>query len=183
MRSASVSASGRSDRHPGPLCALHRLILTAREPAQLRRELIDFGCSQIDPGSRIEIGGYSEQREQQDLAREQFRIGDCRPLDDVVSELLQMGEILCWCTACYRKGRTGEHFIEFAIPGFITRFCTPNALLTLQEYLCEYASAEVQTSGASLIVAELAKLPEDASKSELLSRLAAIEQGQRDLYF
>ena len=121
MRSAGVSAAGPSDRHPGPLCALHRLILTAREPAQLRHELIDFGCSQIDPGSRIEIGGYSEQREQQDLAREQFRIGDCRPLGEVVSELLQMGEIPCWCTACYRKGRTGEHFMEFAIPGFIKR--------------------------------------------------------------
>ena len=73
--------------------------------------------------------------------------------------------------------------MEFAIPGFIKRFCTPNALLTLQEYLSDYASPEVKTSGIALIAAELAKLPDDAGKGELLSRLAAIEQGERDLYF
>jgi len=94
-----------------------------------------------------------------------------------------MEEIPSWCTACYRKGRTGEHFMEFAIPGFIKRFCTPNALLTLREYLCDYGSDELTAQGEALITAELAKLPEDASKSELLSRLAAIEQGERDLYF
>ena len=159
------------------------MILTAREPAALRRTLIDFGCSQIDAGSRIEIGGYSEAEAEQDLDREQFRIGDCRPLDEVVGELLQMDEIPSWCTACYRKGRTGEHFMEFAIPGFIKRFCTPNALLTLQEYLIDYASPEVKTRGSAVIAAELAKLPQDAGKRELLSRLAAIEQGERDLYF
>jgi 2-iminoacetate synthase len=159
------------------------MILTAREPAPLRRQLIDFGCSQIDGGTHIEIGGYSKSGSEQDLDREQFRIGDERPLDEIVGELLEMGEIPSWCTACYRKGRTGEHFMEFAIPGFIKRFCTPNALLTLREYLCDYASAEVKANGASLIAAELAKLPEDASKSELLSRLAAIQQGERDLYF
>jgi len=159
------------------------MILTAREPAALRRALIDFGCSQIDAGSRIEIGGYSESGQEQDLDREQFRIGDCRPLDEVVDELLEMDEIPSWCTACYRKGRTGEHFMEFAIPGFIKRFCTPNALLTLQEYLTDYASPEVKKRGASVIAAELAKLPQDAGKRELLSRLAAIEHGQRDLYF
>jgi len=159
------------------------MILTAREPAALRRALIDFGCSQIDGGTHIEIGGYSKSGSEQDLDREQFRIGDERPLDEIVGELLEMGEIPSWCTACYRKGRTGEHFMEFAIPGFIKRFCTPNALLTLREYLCDYASAEVKANGASLIAAELAKLPEDSGKSELRSRLTAIEEGQRDLYF
>jgi len=159
------------------------MILTAREPAALRRRLIDFGCSQIDAGSRIELGGYSEAAAEQDLDREQFRIGDCRPLDEVVDELLELGEIPSWCTACYRKGRTGEHFMEFAIPGFIKRFCTPNALLTLQEYLGDYASQAVKQKGAELIAAELVKMAEDGSKRELLSRLNAIEQGQRDLYF
>jgi len=159
------------------------MILTAREPAALRRTLIDFGCSQIDAGSRIELGGYSEGVGEQDLTKEQFRIGDCRPLDEVVDELLEMDEIPSRCTACYRKGRIGEHFMEFAIPGFIRRFCTPNALLTLQEYLTDYASPEVKKRGASVIAAELAKLPQDAGKRELLSRLAAIEHGQRDLYF
>jgi 2-iminoacetate synthase len=159
------------------------MILTAREPAELRRRLLDFGCSQIDAGSRIEIGGYSEDEKEQDLDREQFRLGDCRPLDEVVGELLQMDEIPSWCTACYRKGRTGEHFMEFAIPGFIKRFCTPNALLTLKEYLADYASPEVTKRGTAVIAAELAKLPDDATKQQLVSRLAAIENGQRDLYF
>ena len=159
------------------------MILTAREPARLRRELIEFGVSQIDGGTRIELGGYSEAAPEQDLEREQFRIGDERPLDEIVSELLDMGEIPSWCTACYRKGRTGEHFMEFAIPGFIKRFCTPNALLTLKEYLSDYASDEVVAKGERLIAAELAGLPDSDATRLLVERLAAIDDGQRDLYF
>ncbi len=159
------------------------MILTAREPARLRRELIEFGVSQIDGGTRIELGGYSEAAQNQDLEREQFRIGDERPLDEIVSELLDMGEIPSWCTACYRKGRTGEHFMEFAIPGFIKRFCTPNALLTLKEYLSDYASDEVVAKGERLIAAELAALPDSDATRLLVERLAAIGDGQRDLYF
>jgi 2-iminoacetate synthase len=159
------------------------MILTAREPAKLRRELIEFGVSQIDGGTRIELGGYSEAAQNQDLEREQFRIGDERPLDEIVSELLDMGEIPSWCTACYRKGRTGEHFMEFAIPGFIKRFCTPNALLTLKEYLSDYASDEVVAKGEHLIATELAGLPDSDATRLLVERLAAIDDGQRDLYF
>ena len=159
------------------------MILTAREPAELRRALIDFGCSQIDGGTRIEIGGYHEGKPQQDLDREQFRIGDDRSLDEVVADLLDMNQIPSWCTACYRKGRTGEHFMEFAIPGFIKRFCTPNALLTLQEYLCDYASPEVHAKGTRLIADEISKMPEGISKSELIARLAQVQGGQRDLQF
>ncbi len=159
------------------------MILTAREPAALRRRLLDFGCSQIDGGSHIELGGYSEAAEEQDLKKEQFRLSDNRPLDEIVGELLDMDEIPSWCTACYRKGRTGEHFMEFAIPGFIKRFCTPNALLTLKEYISDYGSPDVRQKAAELIAAELAKLPDDDAKTELLARLAAIDQGQRDLAF
>lgn len=179
-----------SDRDFKRLIAILRLsvpytgmILTAREPARLRRELIEFGCSQIDGGTHIEIGGYSQAAGQQDLDREQFRIGDERPLDEIVGELLDTGEIPSWCTACYRKGRTGEHFMEFAIPGFIKRYCTPNALLTLSEYLADYGSAENKEKGARLIASELARLPENAAKRQLVERLAAIETGSRDLYF
>ncbi len=179
-----------SDRDFKRLIAVLRLsvpytgmILTAREPARLRRELIEFGCSQIDGGTHIEIGGYSQSDGEQDLDREQFRIGDERPLDEIVGELLDMGEIPSWCTACYRKGRTGEHFMEFAIPGFIKRFCTPNALLTLSEYLCDYASDEVAAKGRRLVADELSGLPESDAKSVLVERLAAIEHGRRDLYF
>jgi 2-iminoacetate synthase len=159
------------------------MILTAREPAELRRELIEFGVSQIDGGTHIEIGGYSEAAQQQDLEREQFRIGDERELEEIVGELLDMGEIPSWCTACYRKGRTGEHFMEFAIPGFIKRFCTPNALLTLKEYLSDYASDELAAKGERLIAAELAGLPDSEATRQLVERLAAIHDGQRDLYF
>jgi 2-iminoacetate synthase len=159
------------------------MILTAREPAALRRRLLDFGCSQIDGGSHIELGGYSEAAEEQDLTKEQFRLSDNRPLDEIVGELLEMDEIPSWCTACYRKGRTGEHFMEFAIPGFIKRFCTPNALLTLKEYITDYGSPDVRQKAAELITAELAKLPDDDAKTELLARLAAIDQGRRDLAF
>jgi 2-iminoacetate synthase len=159
------------------------MILTAREPAALRRELIEFGCSQIDAGTRIGIGAYASADEPQDLSREQFRIGDCRKLDEVVGELVDLGEIPSYCTACYRKGRTGEHFMEFAIPGFIKRFCTPNALLTLKEYAVDYASPGVRGKSEKLIADELAKMPESGQKSQLVERLSAIEQGRRDLYF
>lgn len=160
------------------------LILTAREPAKLRSELIEFGVSQIDAGTNIELGGYSEQdTHTQDLKREQFTIADTRPLDEVVSELLDMGEIPSYCTACYRKGRTGEHFMEFAIPGFIKRYCTPNALLTLKEYLVDYAKEEIIEKGEKLIQKELNAMPESDQKRLLIERLEAIEQGQRDLFF
>ncbi len=159
------------------------MVLTAREPAELRRELIEFGVSQIDGGTRIEIGGYQASRAQQDLNKEQFRIGDTRSLDEVVGSLLDMGAIPSCCTACYRQGRTGEHFMEFAIPGFIKRFCTPNALLTLKEYLLDYASPEVKAKGDRLLDRELAGLPDGETKRQLVSRLAAVEAGQRDLMF
>jgi 2-iminoacetate synthase len=159
------------------------MVLTAREPAKLRRELIEFGCSQIDGGTRIEIGGYQQSGREQDLHKEQFLIGDTRSLDEVVDDLLDMGAIPSCCTACYRKGRTGEHFMEFAIPGFIKRFCTPNALLTLKEYLVDYASPQVKEKGNQLLARELSRLPDDETKQQLASRLAAIDTGQRDLLF
>ena len=159
------------------------MVLTAREPAELRRQLIDFGVSQIDGGTHIELGGYSESKSQQDLDREQFRIGDTRPLDEIVGELLDMGQIPSYCTACYRQGRTGEHFMEFAIPGFIKRYCTPNALLTLKEYLIDYASPEVRAKGEQVVADELAKMADGEMKRQLVNRLAALENGQRDLMF
>ncbi|HPM24642.1 MAG TPA: [FeFe] hydrogenase H-cluster radical SAM maturase HydG, partial [Phycisphaerae bacterium] len=117
-----------SDEHFKRLVAILRLavpytglILTAREPAALRRELMAFGVSQIDAGTRIELGGYTEAGDAQCLQREQFELGDIRSLDEVMRELITDGYIPSFCTACYRLGRTGEHFMEFAIPGFIKR--------------------------------------------------------------
>ena len=126
------------------------LILTARENPQLRREVMAFGVSQIDAGSRIELGGYTETADAQVMNREQFELGDIRPLDKVMRELMEDGYVPSFCTACYRLGRTGEHFMEFAIPGFIQRFCTANALSTLMEYLVDYASPETRAAGEKL---------------------------------
>jgi 2-iminoacetate synthase len=160
------------------------LILTAREPAALRREVLAFGVSQIDAGSRIELGGYTEVGDAQVMEREQFQLGDIRSLDEVMKELMVDGYVPSFCTACYRLGRTGEHFMEFAIPGFIQNLCTPNALSTLTEYLIDYASPETRAAGMRLVEQELQRLPEGQRKAELMERLRKIrESGARDLYF
>ncbi len=160
------------------------LILTARENAELRRDLMRFGVSQIDAGSRIEIGGYTQADEKQIADREQFELGDTRSLDNVMRELLQDGYLPSFCTACYRLGRTGEHFMEFAIPGFIKRYCTPNALTTLTEYLVDYASPETRRAGEERIKSELAKLEAGPVKAEIEKRLSRIHETEdRDLYF
>ncbi len=160
------------------------LICTARESAAVRREVMEFGVSQIDAGSRIEIGGYTEAGDSQVMERELFQLGDVRPVDTVLRELLVDGYIPSFCTACYRLGRTGERFMEFAIPGFIKRFCTPNALSTLQEFLVDYATPETRAAGETLIQVELDKMPEGQQKQELVKRLEQIRTtDKRDLYF
>ena len=160
------------------------LIMTAREPAELRREVLAFGVSQIDAGTKLEIGSYQEQRKdgEQNLKREQFKVGDTRSLDEVIGEILEGGYIPSFCTSCYRLGRTGEHFMEYAIPGFIGKFCTPNAIMTLAEYLEDYASPETKAKGEALIAAEVAKLDERL-RNEILKRLEQVRSGKRDLYF
>ncbi len=159
------------------------LILTAREPAEVRREVLAFGVSQIDAGSRIELGAYTEPGDAQCLEREQFELGDIRPLDDVMRELASDGYIPSFCTACYRLGRTGEQFMEFAIPGFIQNFCTPNALSTLMEYIVDYASKETYDVCLRRIQAELDKMPDGPRKQALVDRLRRIrETDQRDLF-
>jgi 2-iminoacetate synthase len=160
------------------------LIMTAREPAELRREVLAFGVSQIDAGTKLEIGSYHEQRkdDEQNLKREQFKVGDTRSLDEVIGEILEGGYIPSFCTSCYRLGRTGEHFMEYAIPGFIGKFCTPNAIMTLAEYLEDYASPDTKAKGEALIAAEVAKLDERL-RNEVLKRLEQVRAGKRDLYF
>jgi 2-iminoacetate synthase len=160
------------------------LICTAREPPAMRRELMGFGVSQIDAGSRVEIGGYTEVGDAQVMELEQFELGDIRPLDEVVRELLVDGYIPSFCTACYRLGRTGEHFMEYAIPGFIQNLCTPNAISTLLEYLLDYASPETRAAGERTIRREVERLPDGERKRALLDRLRRItEDNERDLHF
>lgn len=160
------------------------LILTAREPPEVRRDVLSFGVSQIDAGSRIELGGYTECGDAQVMQREQFELGDIRPLDEVLRELLAEGFIPSFCTACYRSGRTGEDFMEFAIPGFIQNFCTPNALSTLLEYLIDYAAPETRALGETAIERELGKLPDGQRKHALLDYIDRIRnRDERDLHF
>lgn len=158
------------------------LILTAREPAELRRVAMGFGVSQIDAGSRIEIGGYTEAGDAQVMEREQFTLGDVRSLDEVMRELIVDGHIPSFCTSCYRLGRTGKQFMEFSIPGFIKDYCAPNALTTLMEYLIDYARPETRVAGERLIEDELAKFSGDERDKlrETLRRIA--EEGERDAF-
>ncbi|HZJ74519.1 MAG TPA: [FeFe] hydrogenase H-cluster radical SAM maturase HydG, partial [Perlabentimonas sp.] len=160
------------------------MILTARESVAVRREVIQFGVSQIDGGTKLELGSYSKSKnEDQNLNREQFMINDNRSLAEIVEELIDHENLPSFCTACYRLGRTGEHFMEFSVPGFIKRYCTPNAILTLSEYLVDYATPEVQTKGWKLIEKTLGELNDHADPDEIRSRIAMIKKGERDLYF
>jgi 2-iminoacetate synthase len=160
------------------------LILTARETPAIRKEVMDFGVSQIDGGTKIELGSYADTKnEEQNLNKEQFHIGDSRSLGDVIEELLDEGYLPSFCTACYRLGRTGEHFMEFSVPGFIKRYCTPNAILTLAEYLVDYAKPEVREKGWKVIEKNIQDLNDFKRVDELRNRIEKIKEGERDLYF
>ncbi|HTX87998.1 MAG TPA: [FeFe] hydrogenase H-cluster radical SAM maturase HydG [Bacteroidales bacterium] len=162
------------------------LILTARESAQIRDEILRFGVSQIDGGTTIEMGGYSKKQHpdaNQDIDLEQFQINDNRSLNEIMEELIDHKFIPSFCTSCYRTGRTGEHFMEFSVPGFIKRFCQPNALLTLAEYLEDYAPPATREKGYRLLDEKLAEMEADTFKSKLVDKLDQVKQGKRDLYF
>ncbi|WP_075591396.1 [FeFe] hydrogenase H-cluster radical SAM maturase HydG [Labilibacter marinus] len=159
------------------------LILTAREPAEIRDEVLQYGVSQIDGGTNIEMKGYSQDEDEQDLDQEQFEIKDDRSLNEVMEELVENGFIPSFCTSCYRRNRTGEHFMEFSVPGFIKRFCQPNALLTLAEYLEDYAPEKTKVKGYQLIEEELKNYDDPRFKEKLVERLEDIKTGTRDLYF
>ncbi|MDR2346696.1 MAG: [FeFe] hydrogenase H-cluster radical SAM maturase HydG [Planctomycetaceae bacterium] len=167
------------------------LIVTAREPAEIRKTALGFGVSQIDAGGHIEIGGYVNNEEEgtkdiqvQALEKEQFELGDVRQLDEVILQLLKDGYIPSFCTACYRLGRTGKVFMEYAIPGFIQNMCTPNALMTLKEYLVDHASQETRFLGEKMLQDELNKIPDSPQKSEIAKRIDRINNStDRDLYF
>jgi 2-iminoacetate synthase len=160
------------------------LIMTARETKEVRDAVIEYGVSQIDAGTKLEIGGYQEEkRDDQQLNREQFRIGDSRELDEVIQWLLSRGFIPSFCTSCYRLGRTGEHFMEYAIPGFIGRFCTPNAVLTLAEYLEDYSSEKTKYEGYALIEHEISHMKDVKKQEELRTKIELIRNGKRDLLY
>ena len=160
------------------------MILTAREPAALRNEIIQYGVSQIDGGTKIEIGSYTKTDENnQDIHKGQFKINDDRSLNEIIDELLDQEMIPSFCTSCYRQGRTGEHFMEFSVPGFIKRFCTPNAILTLAEYIQDYAPANTAAKGWKAIEKNLKNIDDEKTKKSVLEKIERIKAGERDLYF
>lgn len=159
------------------------LIMTARENKSIRDEVMEFGVSQIDAGTKLEIGGYSSHEKDQDISKEQFQVGDTRDLDSVIRWLIERKFIPSFCTSCYRLGRTGEHFMEYAIPGFIGNFCTPNAILTLSEYLEDYASEETKAVGAKFIEEQIAAIQDPARRDSVKIKLARIKEGKRDLLY
>lgn len=162
------------------------MILTAREPKKLRDEIIQYGVSQIDGGTRLELGSYARDislNEEQNLNRGQFRINDTRSLNEIINELLDQDMIPSFCTACYRLGRTGEHFMEFSVPGFIKRYCTPNAILTLTEYLLDYAPEKTKEKGWQVIEKNIVSLNDDKTASKIREKLELMKSESRDLYF
>ncbi len=165
------------------------LILTAREPAEIRDEILGFGVSQIDGGTKIEMKAYAEKdnenghAREQDLDSEQFEINDGRSLAQVMDDLIENDYLPSFCTACYRTGRTGQHFMEFSVPGFIKKYCTPNAMLTMAEYLEDYAQNGTKEKGYRLIQKNLDEMNGDSFKGKVEERLERVKLGERDLYF
>jgi len=152
------------------------LILSTRETPQMRRDAIDLGISQISAGSKTNPGGYSEGK-----SVEQFSLGDHRSLDDVIQDICSKGAIPSFCTSCYRLGRTGLDFMEYAKPGDIKKKCLPNALYTFQEYIDDYASDETKQMGEEMIKKTLEDVPSEI-KENIIKNLNKIRSGKRDIY-
>lgn len=157
------------------------MIVSTRESAELREKIIRLGVSQISGGSRTTVGGYQEAERPHDT--EQFDVSDQRTLDEVVNWLLTAGYIPSFCTACYREGRTGDRFMTLCKSGQIINCCHPNALMTLKEYLTDYASPDTKEKGEELIEKELEKITNPKVKEIAKERVKLIEEGIRDFRF
>lgn len=157
------------------------MIVSTRESESVREEIIRLGVSQISGGSRTSVGGYCEESRPHDT--EQFDVSDQRTLDEVVNWLMSNGYIPSFCTACYREGRTGDRFMSLCKSGQIQNCCHPNALMTLKEYLVDYASEDTKRIGQELIRRELDNIPKDKVRDICKENLARIEQGIRDFRF
>ena len=162
------------------------LILSTRETPEFRKELLEIGVSQMSAGSCVGIGGYAERIRCEEAGEEekpQFDLSDHRKPLDVIKSLVKDGYIPSYCTACYREGRTGDRFMPLAKSGQIGNFCLPNALLTFEEYLKDYADAELQTIGQKMIREQLQTIPNETRKTRATEYLTRIQNGERDLRF
>lgn len=184
----SAFDNGISDEIFEKICALIRIavpytgmIISTRESQEVREKVLHLGVSQVSGGSRTSVGGYAEDQRPHDT--EQFDVSDQRTLDEVVKWLMEMGYIPSFCTACYREGRTGDRFMSLCKSGQIQNCCHPNALMTLKEFLMDYASEETKAIGEELIKAQLNNIKTDKVKEICHDHLEKIEQGIRDFRF
>lgn len=157
------------------------MIISTRESEEVRSKLLRLGVSQVSGASRTSVGGYTQAERPHDT--EQFDVSDQRTLDEVVRWLMENGHIPSFCTACYREGRTGDRFMSLCKTGQIANCCQPNALMTLKEYLEDYASPETRRVGEALIARELPHIPNEKVRSITQERLEKIHNGQRDFRF
>ncbi len=156
------------------------MIISTRESKACRERVLHLGVSQISGGSRTSVGGYAEEEEESSA---QFDVEDKRTLDQVVNWLIKMGYIPSFCTACYREGRTGDRFMSLCKSGQISNCCLPNALMTLQEYLEDYAADETKEVGEKLILSEIENIPNEKVKKIVSDNLENIKNGKRDFRF
>lgn len=183
-----VFDNGISDEIFAKICALIRIavpytgmIISTRESQKVREKVIRLGVSQISGGSRTSVGGYAEEVRPTDT--EQFDVSDQRTLDEVVRWLMELSYIPSFCTACYREGRTGDRFMSLCKSGQIQNCCHPNALMTLKEYLMDYAAEDTKRIGEELILTELNNIPKDKVREICAENLKKIEEGIRDFRF
>lgn len=158
------------------------MIVSTRESEECRKRLLHLGVSQMSGGSKTSVGGYFNPMPEDENSA-QFDISDRRPLDEVIQWLMDMDYMPSFCTACYRKGRTGDRFMEICKQQQIKKFCHPNAIITLKEYLEDYASEKTKQIGNKLIAKELKTLDNDNIRNTVVEDLKKIEQGERDFRF
>lgn len=158
------------------------MIISTRESPAVRARVLHLGVSQISGGSRTSVGGYTEE-EPIEESTAQFDLSDYRTLDEVVRWLMEMGYVPSFCTACYREGRTGDRFMSLCKSGQINNCCLPNALMTLKEYLMDYASPETKEIGEKLIASQLGDIPRERTREIVTERLQRIAAGERDFRF
>lgn len=158
------------------------MIVSTRESQACREKVLQLGISQISGGSRTSVGGYAE-KEAPEENSSQFDVSDNRSLDEVVNWLMKLGFVPSFCTACYREGRTGDRFMSLCKSGQISNCCLPNALMTLKEYLCDYASDDTKQVGYKLIHEQLAQIKSDKVRDIVTKQLHLIAEGQRDFRF
>lgn len=181
--------NGIDDETFAKICALIRIsvpytgmIISTRESQSVREKVIRLGVSQISGASKTSVGGYAEPEDEEENSA-QFDVSDNRTLDEVVNWLMKLGYIPSFCTACYREGRTGDRFMSLCKSGQIQNCCHPNALMTLKEYLTDYACEETQKIGEELIQKELLKIPNEKVRKIATEYIAQIENGKRDFRF